>query len=151
MGGLIRASFPIAALLALAASAVVSASVPPAARADRAGPVIRDLRVVALTAQHPDDRIPCREFVMYAAQVVRYLQLAEEIRGEAQHAYMWFPCEVRGHLDWEGKNYEFRINLGRTAELRTADGRKRFFGCTAACDGLLLGNRAWDAAGDIGD
>lgn len=146
-----RVALAFATVIAAVAAAAVGEGALLDPDAARTVPVIRDLRVAALAAPHADDRVPCQNFVMYASQVVRYFQLADELQVGEHHRYMWFPCEARGHLDWDGKRYELRINLGRTAVLRTADGRQRYFGCKAACDGLLLGNRAWDAAGDIED
>ena len=154
---MIRAALICAAALALTAAAAEPDTAAPVAGApaavthgaNRVAPKILDLRTAPLPVPHADDRVPCRNFQMYAAQVVRYFQLAEELPVGARTAAMWFPCEVRGNLHWEGKSYSFQINLGRTAILRRSDGRDRRFVCGHACDGLLLGNRAWDAASDF--
>jgi hypothetical protein len=103
------------------------------------------LQVVSMALQvKPGNEAPmieaCRKWKLTTADVRSFFAKAAPITGEEFHAHYYVtPCEYAGQIELGGERYEFVINGGSYAHLRTASAPVivRAFGCLHGCEHLV--------------
>lgn len=124
-----------AGALALAVAALACAT---------AGGGPREARVLsvapAIRAGFEDHRdVPlCRDFTLSPHEVRVFLREARVVNAmEANEAFDWAPCVVRGEAESASGRLAFEITAGLVGTLRFADGRTVLLGCDGRCAAAL--------------
>lgn len=80
----------------------------------------------------------CAKWKLTKEQVQRFFQISTSYEENPYSEFYQLPCSIEGVVEAEGKTWEFTINAGATAVLKSGK-EVRYFGCSApACEPLVL-------------
>lgn len=112
------------------------------ARAER---VPRDARILSAAPairagyEHDYDVPACRDFMLSPEQLRVFLREARIVNVmEANEAFDWAPCVVRGEAVSGRERFAFEIGAGLVGTLRFADGRVLWLGCDGQCPSAVF-------------
>ncbi|WNG27871.1 hypothetical protein F0U62_30565 [Cystobacter fuscus] len=80
----------------------------------------------------------CAKWKLTKEQALRFFQISTSYEENPYSEFYQLPCSIEGVVEAEGKTWEFTINAGATAVLKSGK-EVRYFGCSApACEPLVL-------------